>query len=224
PLIKDRDTKLRYWDGMATHRLGTVPKVIISKAEEAILKRIRLWEMVPSEIYKNYQQSLRDRSRLFTDQQLIDLYEQGLNDKEIGERLGAANTTVNIHRRRLGLEAHSRRRFTDEQLIELYDKKLNDREIAEKLGVARPNVSSYRRRLGLKAQDRRYKYLFADQQLIELHEQGLNDREIAFELGVQPDTVCKRRNRLGLKAQDRRLLFTDQQLIALYEKGMIDRE
>jgi len=84
------------------------------------------------------------------DQQLIELYGQGLNDREIGEKLGAAQRTVNTHRMRLGLKAHgSRRPFSDEQLIELYEQGLNDSEIGEKLGVTQRTVRKHRKRLEL---------------------------------------------------------------------------
>ncbi|MBA7716773.1 hypothetical protein ES703_125850 [subsurface metagenome] len=69
----------------------------------------------------------RDPKLFFTDEQLKELYEQGLNDREIGEKLGANTRTVNVCRRKLGLKAHGHRRlFTDEQLVELYDQGLND--------------------------------------------------------------------------------------------------
>ena len=42
--------------------------------------------------------------RLFTDEQLIELYEQGLSDREIGKKLGAHPTTVGLYRRRIGLK------------------------------------------------------------------------------------------------------------------------
>ncbi len=88
--------------------------------------------------------------RLFTDRQLKELYEQGFNDREISEKLGAHENTVRIHRIRLGLKAHGRRLlFTDRQLIELHEEGFNDREIGEKLGVDRSTVGVHRRRLGL---------------------------------------------------------------------------
>ena len=43
------------------------------------------------------------RRRRFTDEQLIELHEQGFNDREIGEKLGAGTNAVNFHRRKLGL-------------------------------------------------------------------------------------------------------------------------
>jgi len=93
--------------------------------------------------------------RLFTDQQLIELHEQGFNDIEIGKKLGAHPTTVGLHRRRIGLKAHGRKRlYTDEQqLIELNEQGLTDREIAEKLGANKYTVGYHRRRLGLKGHD-----------------------------------------------------------------------
>lgn len=101
-----------------------------------------------------------DYRRLFTDQQLIKLYEQGFNDREKGDKLWAHIATVGVHRRRLGLkpirkhgvETSTRRRlFTDQQLIELYEQGLIDREIGEKLGSAQSTVNVHRRKLGLKA-------------------------------------------------------------------------
>ena len=90
--------------------------------------------------------------RLFTDQQLIDLYEQGLVDREIAEKLRAHPSTVTRHRNRLGLKANGCIRvFTDQQLIDLHEQGLNDREIGEKLGSSRALVSRHRTRLGLKA-------------------------------------------------------------------------
>ncbi len=47
----------------------------------------------------------RNLKRLFTDQQLIELYEQGFNDREIAEKLGTTQKKVGYHRRRLGLRA-----------------------------------------------------------------------------------------------------------------------
>jgi DNA-binding NarL/FixJ family response regulator len=88
--------------------------------------------------------------RLFSDKQLIELYEKGLNDREISERLGTARSTVNGRRLKLGLKARGHKApFTDKQLIELYEKGLNDREISERLGTARSTVQAHRIKLRL---------------------------------------------------------------------------
>ncbi|GAI86774.1 unnamed protein product, partial [marine sediment metagenome] len=49
------------------------------------------------------------RTRLFTDQQLIDLHREGLTDPEKAERLGASDGVVFYHRKRLGLKANRRK-------------------------------------------------------------------------------------------------------------------
>ncbi len=82
----------------------------------------------------------------------MELYNQGLKDREIGEKLGVHFSTVWKGRRRLGLKANGNiRRFTDQQLIDLHEQGLNDREIGEKLGSSRIIVNRHRRRLGLKS-------------------------------------------------------------------------
>jgi len=97
----------------------------------------------------------RGRRRLFTDQQLIELHKKGMNDREIGDKLGSGRMTVGKHRRRLGLKAHAPRRlFTDQQLKELHELGFNDREIGEKLGAHLSTVGLHRNRLGLKAHGR----------------------------------------------------------------------
>ena len=99
------------------------------------------------------------RRRRFTDQQLKELHEQGFNDREIGDKLGADVVTVNVHRSRLGLKpirkhgvdaSHRRRLFTDQQLIDLHEQGFNDREKSEKLGASKSTVGRHRIRLGLR--------------------------------------------------------------------------
>jgi len=47
---------------------------------------------------------------LFTDQQLIELHKKGMNDREVGEKLGVSRNAVCSRRRRLGLKPVSRAR------------------------------------------------------------------------------------------------------------------
>jgi len=52
----------------------------------------------------------RRRKRLFTDKQFIELYERGLNDREIGDKLGVTRNAVGFRRRRLGIEPIRKRK------------------------------------------------------------------------------------------------------------------
>ncbi len=67
--------------------------------------------MRPIPLYRKGSKMARlGRRRLFTDQQLIELHAKEFNDREIGEKLGTARSTVNYHRRRLGLKAIRKRK------------------------------------------------------------------------------------------------------------------
>lgn len=148
----------------------------------------------------------RGRKRLFTDEQLIELHEQGLNDTEKGEKLGADSSTVNRHRNRLRLEPirkyginalGANRQFTDEELIKLHERGYSDRLMGKKLGATRQTVGVHRLRLGLDAHNQ--KRQFTDQELIELHKQGFDDYEIAKKLGANKGQVRYHRIKLRLK-------------------------
>lgn len=93
------------------------------------------------------------RARKFTDDQLIELYDEKLSDLKIGKRLGVTASAVCMRRNRLELPPHyvtgGRRKFTDDQLMELYDEKLGDAEISRKLGVSSSAVGVRRKRLEL---------------------------------------------------------------------------
>ena len=163
-------------------------------------------------------------------QELIELHNQGLIDREIAERLGVDPSTVGRRRKRLGLKATEgkgrrrprRRKFTDQQLTEFYRQGLVDSEIGVNLEASIATVCYHRNRLGLKAYGKKRK--FTDEQLIELYEQGLNDREIGKRLNASLSTVFFHRKKLGLKGIGHKRLFTDQQLIEFYEQGLNDGE
>lgn len=62
-------------------------------------------------VYSKDRRGTHARSRKkFTDQQLIDLHEKGLNDREIAEKLGISTTSVNVYRNKLRLPALRKRR------------------------------------------------------------------------------------------------------------------
>ncbi len=75
---------------------------------------------------------MASRRRLFTDQQLIELHEQGLSDREIGNKLGAHETTVRDHIRRLGLKAYGHVRARKILLVEcLFIQHVSERAVIE---------------------------------------------------------------------------------------------
>ena len=161
--------------------------------------------------------------RLFTDQQLIELHEQGLNDREIADSLGTEEDIVSRYRRRLRLKPPStkfvfkraiknsqsytcRAKFTDQQLIYLHSNGLRDVEIAEMLDALPGTVRNHRKKLGLKRNKLKTKVDY--RQLMKSYKRGQRDNRSIFRF--ETETLNRR--------------FTDQQLINLHRKGLTDAE
>ena len=72
--------------------------------------------------------------------QRIKLYEQGLNDREIGERMSLHQATIWSWRQRHGLPRHVKQDLRPE----LYRQGLSDSEIAAALGVEAKGVAVWR--------------------------------------------------------------------------------
>ena len=145
--------------------------------------------------------------RKFTDEQFLELYRQGLGDREIARRLGVNVGTVWIRRKKLGLPPNrprgGPRKFTDEQLLSLYRMGLTDREIAERLGVDRSGVCVRRRMLGLPPN---VKPRIDVERLKRLLSSGKTASQVAEELGVHPTTVYKWVKRLKMAEREVRVV------------------
>lgn len=87
------------------------------------------------------------------------LYNQGLNDREIGERLYLTSSAIAFWRRVNGLPAHNTyRRITpeiDAEMREIHRAGKSDLVISKKFGMNKNTVYSWRRRNGLPANFKR---------------------------------------------------------------------
>lgn len=77
-----------------------------------------------------------------------ELWEKGLNDVEIGERLGCSKSTVFYHRKKK-LNLPSNTWIDRERVRELNSKGLNDSEIGERLGCSNTSVWRIRKELDI---------------------------------------------------------------------------
>jgi predicted transcriptional regulator len=152
----------------------------------------------------------------FSDEQLLELYDQGLTDREIAEGLGVSQAAVNYRRCKLGLKTNFKRTGVGDKIIAaLCNEGLTDKEIASVLGVTQSTVNYRRERLGLKSNYVRTK--FTDEDFLRLYHEGLPDKEIASILQVTPAAVNYRRERLGLRSNSAVIDMTE--FSALYYKG-----
>ena len=135
------------------------------------------------------------------------LYKHGLNDREMGEKLGLTSESISYWRKKNDLPPNRLYRSTQEkqeEFLELYKKGLNDREIAQKMDLTPPSIRHWRKKNDLPpnkphraSQEKRKKFL-------ELYEKGLIDREIAEELDLATFTAYMWRKKHNLKAHQRK--------------------
>lgn len=113
----------------------------------------------------------------FLDEELLELHQKGLTDKEIAEKLRVTQAAVNYRRQKLGLKNnYAPNTFSNDELLALHNQGLNDREISETLRVTQAAINYRRGRLGLQSNYIREKAFF------DLYNQGLSAEEMAQEL------------------------------------------
>ena len=84
------------------------------------------------------------------DTNVVELYAEGLCDKEIAENLGVASATIRAWRNRNNLPLN-RPQPADSERLELYRKGYSDAKIGHAVGVTKSAICSWRHRHGLQA-------------------------------------------------------------------------
>lgn len=117
------------------------------------------------------------------DQEIIELHERGMTDREMADLLGVSQSSINYRRKRLGLENNchkKRKKFDKEQFLELYHLGHTDKEIAEKMDLTAPAINYRRTSFGLKSNGEPPDL----SHVIELSSRGYTSLQIAEELKV----------------------------------------
>ena len=150
---------------------------------------------------KSYEPSrmLEERRR-----KMRELYDRGLNDREIAAATGISEKTAAKFRQNNGLPPHPRersRKFDTVKARKLREQGLTDREIAEQLGVSKAAIWHWRRTAGITSVDYRKRPKGTDWEETgrRLLENGATDREIAEAVGRSVATVYSWRKRRGLE-------------------------
>lgn len=167
-----------------------------------------------------------DNSKKASDEEIIQLHEEGLNDAEIAIRLGyKSSSPIRRRRNRLNLKPNwypkGKKDIPYEKIRELHSKGFNDRQIAEKLECSENTIYRKRHELNLKPVSNKR---VPDEIIISLHSQGLNDKEIGDKVGYHKTSVQDRRHKIGLEANWKRYNVSDDEIRKAYEQGSNDRE
>lgn len=88
-------------------------------------------------------------TKLISASERLELYHQGLNDREISECLGMSQTCISSWRRKTGLPRNVTHKHR--LRLELYNQGLSDAEIAERTGMAYKAINYWRKSLDLPA-------------------------------------------------------------------------
>ena len=125
-----------------------------------------------------------------SEQQFLELYNQGMKDSEISRTLGVSESSINSIRRKLNLPPNGRTVISDELFFDLYYSGLSDKEISQKSGASNSQIRRRREKYNLpinKSISNARKVL--EKYFEELYFLGKNDYEIAEILNTTPEKI-----------------------------------
>ena len=129
-------------------------------------------------------------------EKILELYNQGLEIKEIAKRLNISDTTIYKYIKELKEEGRIQKRKTlakkdinKEETLELYNSKMKVKEIAKKLNVSVVTIRTYIKELKEEGKVQNNGKEERKEEALELYNQGLEIKEIAKRLNVTSVTI-----------------------------------
>ena len=156
--------------------------------------------------------------------QVVEMWNSGIDKKEIAEKLGITIGTVNTylcHARKAGQEVRKQERKTgkQEQVVEMWNFGIDKKEIAEKLGITIGTVSVYLSKARKSEQEVRK--IEKQDQVIEMWNSGIDKKEIAEKLGITINAVNKHLYKARKTGQEVR---KQDQVIEMWNSGIDKKE
>ena len=147
----------------------------------------------------------------------LELYEQGLIDREIADRAGLTIGSIWQWRQKNNLPPNGVISEEDKKKIKKLRKEgKNDKEIGEIIGWSTTAVGKVRAKLGIPSAKG-----IDEKKARKLYEKGYNDGEIADRLGVTRSGICSWRKRNGLPSSIEK---NSKKRMQLYKEGYLDVE
>ncbi|MCS7367272.1 MAG: helix-turn-helix domain-containing protein [archaeon YNP-WB-062] len=158
--------------------------------------------------------------------ELIKLYNEGLNDREIAMRMGVTPAKVRYWRIKLNLPSKHRCKLKVDvnRIIELRSKGYPMHRIARELGVSYGTIEYWFHKLKIKPLRVRRVRRIDRMQLVKLYFDGLTYGEIADRLGISPYTVGAIVSKLGIayrrKGSDERRIEVKNEILRLIDENV----
>ena len=161
----------------------------------------------------------------------LKLYNKGLSDKEIAEKLYLDTSTITAWRRHNKLSpnpppnAKQKHKFDTTRAKELYDKGMNDIQISTTLDINKIAIRMWRNANDLPVIRKQLNHIPHDE-VMKLYNEGLSDGAIARQLGLSSNTIVAWRKRNNLEPNFPYVSHTIDynKVRELYDAGELDTQ
>ena len=155
-----------------------------------------------------------------TQEEFLELYEQGLKDSEISRITGDSESTIQKLRKSNNLPPNGRKVVEDKVILEFYEKGLTDAEIARVTGASPSQVKRRRDKFNLPANKKKNPL---DSCFLDLYNLGNNDLDISKITGISKSAIQNYRSKLNLPPISKHNV-DNSKLEELFKKGLTDSE
>ncbi|MFI5412958.1 MAG: hypothetical protein ACHQX1_03635, partial [Candidatus Micrarchaeales archaeon] len=159
-------------------------------------------------------------------------YDDGLTQKQTGERFGVSQEYISCRWKELKLKPkkHPRKgpplKVTDEDLIKANEERLTMEQTAQRHNVSRSTVDQRWHKLGLKSRSRFIE--IPKRELRKAYDDQLTQKEAGERFHVKPRIIGNRWRRMGLEADahrnKRRIIISEESLRELHDAKMTEKE
>ena len=172
-------------------------------------------------------------------EQVVEMWNSGIDKKEIAEKLGLRIKTVTVYlyqAKKIGQEIRKQERKTGKKnkVVEMWNSGIDKKEIAEKLGITTKSVDVHLYRARKAGQEvrknpvKRTRKAEKQEQVVEMWNSGIDKKEIAEKLGITTRSVDGRLYRARKTGQEVRKqegkTGKKEQVVEMWNSGINKKE
>ena len=229
--------------GQEIRKIGKQEQVIemwnsgIDKKEiaEKLGLRIKTVTVYLYQAKKTGQEVRKQERKTGKQEQVIEMWNSGINKKEIAKKLGLKIDTVTVYlyqARKAGQELRKnsvkrgRKTGKKEQVIEMWNSGIDKKEIAEKLELRIKTVTVYLYQAKKTGQEirKQERKTGKKNKVVEMWNSGIDKKEIAEKLGITTKSVDGRLYRARKTGQEVRKTGKQDQVVEMWNSGIDKKE